>query len=32
MELTHKATSPEVSSLRAWYGESIADFLDSSAD
>jgi hypothetical protein len=32
MELTPKATSPEVSSLRAWYCASIADFLTSSAD
>src|ERR1035437_765454 len=32
MELTHKATGSEVSSLRAWYGASIADFLTSSAD
>ena len=33
MELVHKAiSSPEVSSLRAWYSASIAVFLDSSAD
>jgi hypothetical protein len=32
MELLHQATSPEVSSLRAWYNASIADFLKSSAD
>jgi hypothetical protein len=32
MELTHKATGSEVSSLRACYGASIADFLTSSAD
>ena len=33
MELVHKATSsPEVSSLRAWYSASIAVFLNSSAD
>ena len=32
MELTQKSASPEVSSLRAWYGASIADFLQSSAD
>lgn len=32
MELPHKATSPEVSSLRAWYSASIADFLKSSVD
>jgi len=32
MELTHKTNSSEVSSLRAWYCASIADFLSSSAD
>ena len=32
MELTQKTTSPEVTTLRAWYSASIADFLASSAD
>ena len=32
MGSTHLATGSEISSLRAWYGASIADFLKSSAD
>jgi hypothetical protein len=32
MEQTHPPTAAEVSSLRAWYGASIRDFLASSAD
>jgi hypothetical protein len=32
MELPHKANGSEISSLRAWYGASIADFLKTSAD
>jgi hypothetical protein len=32
MEQTHPPTAAEVSSLRAWYGASIRDFLNSSAD
>ncbi len=32
MELTPKTTGSEISSLRAWYSASIADFLKSAAD
>lgn len=32
MESPHTAPRPEVSSLRAWYSASIADFLNNSAD
>ena len=32
MDLKHKATNPEVSTLRAWYSASIKDFLTSPPD